>query len=244
MMVGLLGRDRTWAVVPAGMARSVVPTPLLGLTVAEYDATRVDRNLRGAVGPAATQLRDAIGRLERRVVDAPLHHFTAEFEEHLQEATDVFLWGMNQSDFLIQHFDLLEERLVAGATLRALLVAPDGAAVQLTRLRFAGRVDAGHETYRSRSSLDRLCRLRAGWPDQVQIRTLDYPFSYGGFLLAGPGRDPVAYLKQYTFRVKGGSVKPKFVYEHGRSTWFDLVEREAGEMWKAGSPWECPPADG
>jgi predicted nucleotide-binding protein with TIR-like domain len=243
MMMGLLGRDRTYVVVAAGTAQSIVPTPLLGLAVAEYDAARADANLRGALGVATTIIRDALSRLAPRVTDRPAHSFAPEFEEHLRMADDIFFWGMNQSDFIIQHFGLLEERLGAGVRVRALLVDPDGDAVRLTRLRFTGAVESTYETYRSSSSLIRLHRLREAYPHQVELRTLDYPFSYGGFILAANGLESVAYTKRYTFRVSGGSKKPKAVHKQGRSAWFDLIEQETDQMWKAGSEWICRDAD-
>lgn len=238
VMVGRLGRDRTFVVVPAGTSDVVIPTPLLGIGIAEYNSSkRTDGNVEGAVAVATTLIRNELRRLRPRTRESVSHEFSPSFAERLRSADSIYIWGMNLSDFLIQYCEVLEDRLAAGGSLRALLVAPDGKAVQLTKLRFGGFIDNSHEALRSGASLARLCRLCEPYPDSVAIRTLDYPFSYGAFLF-DPDKDTgVAYVKQYTFRTTGGSRKPKHIYEKAATEWFDLVWQEGEQLWEASSPW-------
>jgi predicted nucleotide-binding protein len=239
IMVGHLGCERTFVVAPMGMANKVIPSALLGICVAEYDIHRSDGNLRGAVGAATSQIRNELVRLGSRMRNEPLHEFPPLFDQRLETAESIYLWGMNQSDFLIRHFDLLQRRLSVGVAVRALLVAPKGLAVRTTRLRFVGTVVSDHETFRARASLARLCSLRESFPELVSIRTLDFPFSYGAFLLDGNTSKGIVFVKQYMFRTSSGSNKPKAVYEYGRAQWFDIISAEGEQLWEAGTSWQC-----
>ena len=60
MFIGKLGRERTYFVVPRGETSLRLPSDLLGLVAASYDATRSDGNWSAAVAPACDQIREAL----------------------------------------------------------------------------------------------------------------------------------------------------------------------------------------
>jgi ADP-ribose pyrophosphatase YjhB (NUDIX family) len=60
LAIGSLGQHRTFMIMPANSPDLRLPSDLLGLTVATYRADRRDGNLRAALGPAATRLRETI----------------------------------------------------------------------------------------------------------------------------------------------------------------------------------------
>ncbi len=71
MFIGRLGRDRTFMLTSA---RSTVrlPSDLIGLTTARYDADRFDSGQRrAAVGPACTKIRDALRSIQLRRTEEP-----------------------------------------------------------------------------------------------------------------------------------------------------------------------------
>jgi len=71
MFIGRLGRDRTFMLTPA---RSTIrlPSDLIGLTTARYDADRFDSGQRrAAVGPACTKIRDALRSIQLRRTEEP-----------------------------------------------------------------------------------------------------------------------------------------------------------------------------
>lgn len=59
--MGRRGRDRTFVVVPSSQAGGL-PPPLSTLRVITFNDERTDQNLKHAVGPAATQILEAIER--------------------------------------------------------------------------------------------------------------------------------------------------------------------------------------
>lgn len=71
MFIGRLGRDRTFMLTPSASPVRL-PSDLVGLTVAEYDASRISGGQkRAAVGPACTKIRERFGSLRLRVAEEP-----------------------------------------------------------------------------------------------------------------------------------------------------------------------------
>jgi hypothetical protein len=63
MFIGRLGRERNFVIIPKGNEDSFrLPTDLLGLTPALYEAGRQDGNLRAALGPASSKLMKVVGK--------------------------------------------------------------------------------------------------------------------------------------------------------------------------------------
>lgn len=70
MFIGRLGRDRTFMLVPTTPAVRL-PSDLDGITTARYDPDRFNQQPRAAVGPACTQIRQAIRAMQPRMVTEP-----------------------------------------------------------------------------------------------------------------------------------------------------------------------------
>ena len=65
-----VGRDRTFMLLPATPAVHL-PSDLVGIITARYDADRFDRQPRAAVGSACTQIRRAVRAIQPRMVTEP-----------------------------------------------------------------------------------------------------------------------------------------------------------------------------
>lgn len=70
MFIGRLGRDRTFMLSPDGSTVRL-PSDLIGITTAPYDADRFYREPRAAVGPACTQIRQLIRSIQLRISPEP-----------------------------------------------------------------------------------------------------------------------------------------------------------------------------
>jgi len=60
LFMGALGQDRTYLVVPRDCADLHLPSDLLGIEAATYDAARTDGNLTAALGPACHRISQSI----------------------------------------------------------------------------------------------------------------------------------------------------------------------------------------
>jgi hypothetical protein len=70
MFIGRLGRDRTFMITPRSTSFHL-PSDISGLTTAEYDPERIGRDVRAALGPACTKIREVLARLNVRAVEEP-----------------------------------------------------------------------------------------------------------------------------------------------------------------------------
>jgi hypothetical protein len=165
-----------------------------------------------------------------------VEEFPPAFSEHLDEAKEIWLIGTHHSSTLTAHYDLFERKVKGGGSLRALLIEPNGAACNMTAMRFPERVSPDHERVRILSSLDRLCDLRTVAPSNVDIRVIDFLLDYSAVLLDPGSSSAVVYLERNTFRTSGGSRKPKFIYHRKDGRWFEHICTEIQELWKSGSP--------
>ncbi|MEJ8815194.1 L-histidine N(alpha)-methyltransferase [Variovorax ureilyticus] len=84
MFVGRLGRERCFILAPR-VDSSHLPSDLLGLSPATYDADRTDRNWQAALGPACVAIGEVVSRLG--VSDPAAKRSNAQDETH-QSATD------------------------------------------------------------------------------------------------------------------------------------------------------------
>ena len=172
-----------------------------------------------------------------------LEEFPPDFASRLEEAKDVWLTGTHHGSALTAYYHLLETKVRRGDTLKILLLDPNGSACSMAAMRFPGKVTAAQEKMRIRSSLDTLLDLQAIAPDRVQVRVIDFLVEYTAFLLDPTTQRGTVYLERYTFKISGGSRKPKFIYTRRDGRWFEHLVTEVTNLWESATPWKPSPAE-
>jgi hypothetical protein len=65
---------------------------------------------------------------------------------------------------------------------------------------------------------------------------IDMLLPYGGFLFDWNSDDATVYIQRYTFRIQGGSLKPKFFHQGKGNQWLELYKAEILAMWHVARP--------
>ena len=130
LFIGRLGTRRTFFVLPRDSENMHLPSDLLGVTPAVFDANRKDGNLRAALGPASNQIRKAIVALESPRFDAESYDRFNQIHTKTRELliTSV-VKSKNAHDFPNSHelhresmFSLSQMAEIAGVTRPHLLI--------------------------------------------------------------------------------------------------------------------------
>lgn len=186
----------------------------------------------------------ACGDLEPSVGDVSQKHDPALITDHFDKkldidfrnAKDALCIGVHQSHILIRYYETIEAKLAAGHHIRVLLQDPaDESSTRMTAMRFPGKVSSNQELARITSSLASWTDLKRRYPELVSVRVIPFLLPYGGFLLNPEDERAAVYIQRYTFKVHGGSRKPKFYYTGADNEWFRLYRDEILGMWAAGN---------
>jgi len=67
LSVGILGKERVFAIIPRTTESSYIPSDLKGVTFAAYDSSRSDSNIQAALGPSVFQIQSQIQKMKEKV---------------------------------------------------------------------------------------------------------------------------------------------------------------------------------
>lgn len=166
----------------------------------------------------------------------------SNFEADFESATDLWLVGVSLTTIVRVHYSLIEKKLRAGYTIKALLVHPDGPAVEMAEIRAYGRPGVDRARNEIRNTLQDLCDLSQVAPGRLEIRTIQHPLGHGVIAKDPETASGIIYIQNYPFKTEGGA-RPKFVLRAKDGYWYDFYKKELHNLWETGSEWRCETKD-
>jgi len=165
--------------------------------------------------------------------------FPASLENDVERSTKLWLVGITLSRTLKTYYSTLEQKLRKGGIIKVLLVHPDGMGCKMAVMRIYPRGDLEFTQSQIRGVLNYLCDLKRIAPDNLEIRTIDYPLAFGAFAIDPETTSGVLYIEHYPFKTVGGAM-PKFVLQARDGRWYDFFKAEIQTLWENATPWPCP----
>lgn len=168
LFIGRLGRERCFLIVPRG-AGLRLPTDLAGLIPGDYEPNREDGNLRAALVPACSDIKDAMRRLGR--VGSPEEEEQPPLEAPQPTKTDLRLLDQECVEPHNLGANINEGRRFIGQTYRAGVTGRLVGVNISVRSKRSMNPDRGFPQFRLRVTLH---RVRNGYPaDRIAERMLD-----------------------------------------------------------------------
>lgn len=167
-----------------------------------------------------------------------IDEFPPALYSSMADAPELWLIGATLSRTIKTHYHLIETKLKQGHSIRVMVIHPAGSGLEMASERSYVRRDLQQEANDILITLGYLCDLKKAAPDSLDIRTIQYPLSFGAFAINPNSRDGSLYIENYPYRMAGES-KPKFILTPQHGHWYDQYKQELGYLWSESSAWRC-----
>jgi len=228
--------------VAAPLAIAIAILGIFGITSSQLISS-ITLVILGLLATSLLTSRHSVKELSQKLTQTTGSIFFKElaesnFETDFESAADLWLVGVSLTTIIKIHYSLIEKKLRAGHSIKALLVHPDGPAVEMAEMRAYGRPNVERTRNEIRNALQDLCDLGQVAPGRLEIRTIQHPLGHGVIAKDPETASGIIYIQNYPFKTEGGS-RPKFVLRAKDGFWYDFFKRELYNLWENGSEWSC-----
>ena len=164
-----------------------------------------------------------------------LEQFPADTYRNVEKSKELWLVGVTLSSTLEALYPVFESKLRRGDSIKVLLVDPDGAACAMAAMRHYARTDIERQRTEIRTTLRDFCELQRVAPDRLEIRTIDYPLTFGAYAVDPGGTSGVLYLKHYPFKMPLGRARPGLALRPRDERWYEHFRSEIRFLWEQGT---------
>lgn len=229
-----------YVAVPLAIGIAVIS--VMGVTSAKDLIAPITLVILSLLATSLVGNRHALKELSQKLTETAdtffLKDLPATFETDFERATELWIVGVSLTTIIRIHYSLIERKLRNGHVVKALLVHPEGAAVEMAEMRAYGHSTVERARNEVLNSLQDLCHLREVAPDKLEIRTIQNPLSHGIIAVDPENASGTIYIQTYPFRTEGGS-RPKFVLRAKDGYWYDFFKMELRNLWDNGTEWQC-----
>lgn len=158
-------------------------------------------------------------------------------QNDIKNSKDLLMIGVSLKRTIKDSYTLFEEKLRQGCAIRVLLTYPDGPALRMVASRTYYNVDVGRTRKGVHDTLEKLHYLKQTTSGDLQIRTINYPASIGGFFIDTTTSHGILYLEHYTYKVPDEDM-PKIVLRRKDGYWYDYFSQQVEVLWNNGIDWQ------
>ncbi|MCP5099833.1 MAG: hypothetical protein GY943_30120 [Chloroflexi bacterium] len=177
--------------------------------------------------------------LKKNTSDIFYRDFPAHFKDDIENAEELWLVGITLTDFIRNHYSILEQKLRNGHAIKALLVHPNSPVIELAEQRNYRQTDVERARREAKDSLIDLANLRtiATNPENLHVRTTDQSLGYAAFGMNLESSIGIVYISHFAFKMEPGS-EPKFWLRMKDGQWYSFYTREISTLWEHGIDWQ------
>jgi hypothetical protein len=158
-----------------------------------------------------------------------------DIERMIRTAVTITLTGLTLTRTLKNHMRAFHAALGSGLQLQVLLPEPDGPTSALLSSRESHSQSKERFALQLSVTLNDLRVLQQKYPENVEIRTTAYPFSFGAILVNRNRVDAALHLRYYTYRSKKLE-GPYFSLTGEDDPWFTHFKEEVEQLWATAEP--------
>jgi len=215
---------------------------IVGITSAEWIAP-ITLAVLGLLAVATLGNRYRIEKVLQEIKspsrEVLFEEFPEDVKEHIALSSEVWIVGVTLTRTIKTYYEILRHKLHKGDKVKVLLVHPAGPPLEIVGRRAVFSITPERGESEIRTSLEDLCYLKKYGGDNLEIRTIEYPISYGAIVINPYSSDGLLYLEHYPYKTERSSM-PKMILSARQSPkWFELYRQELTSLWDSGSEWMC-----
>ena len=244
----LEGIKRVWTDINQGENIDLYLTLAVAIILAGLNVFGIGQSMVGSITLAVLALLAFSSLVNRRKLeetvdaitrdkDVLLEKFPAKQKEDMKGAKELWLIGLILNKTVNNHYPLLHEKLKQGDHIRILMVNPDSPYNTLIAQRKFGSDSLDEIQNYQQLTLKKLCSLKTAFPQNLDIRTTDYPPFFGALAADLFSIEGVIYVEHYSYKMD--SDLPKSVFYQSDTKWFQYFSQQIRNMWDDGNEWRC-----
>lgn len=156
----------------------------------------------------------------------------------ISNSKELFIIGISLSRTVATFYSQLEKKLKDGQKIKILVVDPNGEAAKLLPQRIYRPITNQRLSDKISDTLLLACSLYSKAPDQIEIRTIDFPIPFGCFASNIELSDGSIYVEYYSYKTTR-DLPCVVVSSRKDPHWYSVYKTEILNLWNAGQKWHC-----
>jgi hypothetical protein len=156
----------------------------------------------------------------------------------ISNSKELFIIGISLSRTVATFYSQLEQKLKDGQKIKILVVDRNGEAAKLLPQRIYRPITNQRLSDKISDTLLLACSLHSKAPDQIEIRTIDFPIPFGCFASNIELSDSSIYIEYYSYKTTR-DLPCVVVSSRKDPHWYNVYKTEILNLWNAGQKWHC-----